>query len=120
MIPEGNPAEIKVSRNPKYEAESPDEAALLTAAKQLGMFFYNRSNTAVQLIESYDGQEHDITYEILNVLEFNSTRKRMSVIFRDQHGKLMLYCKARSRAFVAGAGERPYAGDRCWMPCKSN
>ena len=32
-------------------------------------------------------------YEVLNVLEFNSTRKRMSVIVRDQAGVLHLYCK---------------------------
>ncbi|KAM6361014.1 phospholipid-transporting ATPase IA isoform 1-T1 [Alca torda] len=37
------------------------------------------------------GQEE--RYELLNVLEFTSTRKRMSVIVRTPSGKLRLYCK---------------------------
>lgn len=32
-------------------------------------------------------------YEILNVLEFNSTRKRQSVVCRYPDGRLVLYCK---------------------------
>lgn len=32
-------------------------------------------------------------YEILNVLEFTSTRKRMSIIARNPHGQIKLYCK---------------------------
>ena len=37
------------------------------------------------------GQEE--RYELLNVLEFTSARKRMSVIVRTPSGKLRLYCK---------------------------
>jgi len=37
------------------------------------------------------GQEE--VYEVLNVLEFNSTRKRMSVVIRTPEGKIKLYCK---------------------------
>eukprot|EP00759_Apiculatamorpha_spiralis_P037992 PhF_6_TR37527/c1_g1_i2/m.55513/K14802/DRS2, ATP8A; phospholipid-transporting ATPase len=33
------------------------------------------------------------TWEILNIFEFNSTRKRMSVIVRDPRKRLMLLCK---------------------------
>ncbi|GAU22695.1 hypothetical protein TSUD_235170, partial [Trifolium subterraneum] len=36
---------------------------------------------------------HDVSYEILNVLEFNSTRKRQSVVCRYPNGRLVLYCK---------------------------
>ena len=32
-------------------------------------------------------------YEILNVCEFNSTRKRMSTVIRTPEGKIKLYCK---------------------------
>ncbi|MCH95034.1 phospholipid-transporting ATPase 3-like, partial [Trifolium medium] len=35
----------------------------------------------------------DVSYEILNVLEFNSTRKRQSVVCRYPNGRLVLYCK---------------------------
>ncbi|MCI16913.1 phospholipid-transporting ATPase 9-like, partial [Trifolium medium] len=32
-------------------------------------------------------------YTLLNVLEFNSTRKRMSVIVKDEEGRILLLCK---------------------------
>jgi phospholipid-transporting ATPase len=32
-------------------------------------------------------------YQILNICEFNSTRKRMSAIIRTPEGKVRLYCK---------------------------
>lgn len=38
-------------------------------------------------------EKFKIPYEILNVLEFNSTRKRQSVVCRYPDGRLVLYCK---------------------------
>lgn len=32
-------------------------------------------------------------YEVLNILEFNSTRKRMSVVLRAPDNRILLYCK---------------------------
>lgn len=79
----------------KYEAESPDEAALVAAGKVFGFFFYKRTNTTVFVRESEGGDVQEREYEILNILEFDSTRKRMSVICRTPEGKLKLYCKVR-------------------------
>lgn len=39
-------------------------------------------------------------FELLNVLEFNSTRKRMSVIVKDPEGKIYLYCKGADSAML--------------------
>lgn len=51
----------------------------------------------------------DETYKILNVLEFNSTRKRMSVIVEDERGTLKLYCKgADSVIFERLAPNQPF------------
>jgi len=36
-------------------------------------------------------------YKILNLLEFNSTRKRMSCVVRFPNGPLMLMCKGADR-----------------------
>lgn len=36
-------------------------------------------------------------YKILNLLEFNSTRKRMSVVVRDESGQILLMCKGADR-----------------------
>eukprot|EP00069_Balaena_mysticetus_P015930 bmy_09545T0 len=44
------------------------------------------------------GQEE--RYELLNVLEFTSARKRMSVIVRTPSGKLRLYCKGAVPSIV--------------------
>ena len=34
-----------------------------------------------------------LKYKLLNILEFNSTRKRMSVIVQDSQGRILLLCK---------------------------
>ncbi len=36
-------------------------------------------------------------YKILNLLEFNSTRKRMSVVVRDEAGRILVMCKGADR-----------------------
>ena len=38
---------------------------------------------------------------MLNVLEFDSTRKRMSIIARDSRGIIYLFCKVR---YTGGSG----------------
>lgn len=73
----------------KYQAASPDEGALVEGAAQLGYTFTNRKPRSV-LIE-YDGNE--VEYELLAVCEFNSTRKRMSTIYRCPDGKIRIYTK---------------------------
>ncbi|KAK3535885.1 hypothetical protein QTP70_021184 [Hemibagrus guttatus] len=72
-----------------YQAASPDEGALVRAARNLGFVFSARTPDSV-IIEAL-GQEEQ--YELLNVLEFTSARKRMSVIMRTPSGKIRLYCK---------------------------
>ncbi|XP_042790686.1 phospholipid-transporting ATPase IB isoform X7 [Panthera leo] len=72
-----------------YQASSPDEAALVKGARKLGFVFTARTPYSV-IIEAM-GQEQ--TFGILNVLEFSSDRKRMSVIVRTPSGQLRLYCK---------------------------
>ena len=71
------------------QAASPDEGALVTAAKVLGYNFHTRTPESVTVSVGDD----DLVYQILNVLEFNSTRKRMSVIARTPDGTIKLYCK---------------------------
>ncbi|XP_058193766.1 putative phospholipid-transporting ATPase 9 [Rhododendron vialii] len=81
--------------NVSYEAESPDEAAFVIAARELGFEFCKRTQTSVSLseLDPVSGRKVERVYKLLNVLEFNSSRKRMSVIVRDEEGKLVLFCK---------------------------
>ncbi|KAL8224334.1 hypothetical protein R6Q57_019809 [Mikania cordata] len=86
-----------------YEAESPDEAAFVIAARELGFEFYKRTQTTISFIEldPVSKKRVERTYELLNVLEFNSARKRMSVIVRDEDGKLLLLCKGADSVMFA-------------------
>ena len=77
----------------KYQAESPDEAALVAAGKAFGFFFHRRNHTSLLVREPKGDAEVEMEYQILNILEFDSTRKRMSVICRNPEGNIMLYCK---------------------------
>ncbi len=75
--------------NIKYQAASPDEGALVQGAVTMGYAFIARKPRTV--IIEVDGKE--LEYELLAVCEFNSTRKRMSTIYRCPDGKIRLYCK---------------------------
>lgn len=60
-------------------AESPDEAAFVTAAKRFGFFFHKRTGSGqtgfMYITESLPGgQSRELRYELLNILEFSSKR----------------------------------------------
>ncbi|KDP20064.1 hypothetical protein JCGZ_05833 [Jatropha curcas] len=78
-----------------YEAESPDEAAFVIAARELGFEFYEKTQTSISLkeLDPLAGRKSERHYQLLHVIEFTSSRKRMSVIVRDEEGKLLLLCK---------------------------
>lgn len=77
-------------RTGKYNASSPDELALVNAAKFFGAEFIKRDEDNNMIIK-FMGQER--RYRLMNILEFTSTRKRMSVIVEDQNGQYMLLTK---------------------------
>ncbi|CAB4417261.1 unnamed protein product [Rhizophagus irregularis] len=75
----------------QYKAQSPDEAALVQAAKDVGYTFRSRETDNIT-ITTPDGKE--VHFELLNILEFTSSRKRMSIIVRSPtDGRITLYCK---------------------------
>ncbi|GAB2293363.1 Probable phospholipid-transporting ATPase 4 [Dionaea muscipula] len=78
-----------------YEAESPDEGAFLVAAREFGFEFSKRTQSSVVVCERYPvfGQPVEREYKILNLLDFTSKRKRMSVIVQDEDGQILLLCK---------------------------
>ncbi|XP_041653367.1 phospholipid-transporting ATPase IA isoform X3 [Cheilinus undulatus] len=79
----------RMDGNITYQAASPDEGALVRAARNLGFVFSGRTPDSV-IVEMLGTEEK---YELLHVLEFTSARKRMSVIMRTPSGKIRLYCK---------------------------
>lgn len=72
-----------------YKAQSPDEAALVTTARDLGFAMPERTQRG--LILECNGTREE--YIILDELEFNSSRKRMSMILRAPDNRILLYCK---------------------------
>ena len=85
----------------KYQAASPDEGALVEGAVTLGYQFTARRPRSVTI--SVEGEEYE--YELLAVLEFNSTRKRMSTIFRCPDGKVRCYCKGADTVILERLGK---------------
>ncbi|KAF2100737.1 putative phospholipid-transporting ATPase [Rhizodiscina lignyota] len=85
VIPERNEKSSKI----KYQAASPDEGALVEGAVMLDYRFIARKPRSVTI--DVLGQQFE--FELLAVNEFNSTRKRMSTIFRCPDGKIRCYCK---------------------------
>ena len=67
-------------RTGKYNASSPDELALVNAAKFFGAEFKTRDEESNMVIKVNGKQK---LFKLLNVLEFTSARKRMSVILED-------------------------------------
>ncbi|MGH0151943.1 UNVERIFIED_CONTAM: hypothetical protein FKN15_033222, partial [Acipenser sinensis] len=59
-----------------YKAQSPDEGALVTAARCFGFVFRSRTPHTITLQE----MGRPATYQLLSILDFNNIRKRMSVI----------------------------------------
>ena len=79
----GDPPKIE------FKAQSPDEAALVATARDCGFTVIGRSNDGIIL--NIMGEDRE--YTVLNTLEFNSSRKRMSAIIRMPDGKIILFCK---------------------------
>ncbi|XP_076880679.1 phospholipid-transporting ATPase IC [Brachyhypopomus gauderio] len=74
---------------PRYQAASPDEEALVSAARELGWVFLSRTRDSLTLNELGFTR----CYHLLALLDFTSKRRRMSVLVRNPEGELKLYCK---------------------------
>ena len=78
----------------EYKAQSPDEAALVQAAADMGFIFRGRDRETLKLQTPFSDELE--RYELLNILEFTSARKRMSVVVRkmaDNDNRLFLLTK---------------------------
>lgn len=90
-----------------YCASSPDEKALVEACARLGIIYLNDNNDIYTLrlrtkrrvdgdligMKSTTDESDIVQFKRLQVLEFTSDRKRMSVIVMDKFGQIWLICK---------------------------
>ncbi|KAI1259855.1 phospholipid-translocating P-type ATPase domain-containing protein [Xylariaceae sp. FL1019] len=73
----------------EFKAQSPDEAALVATARDMGFVVLGSTSDGIKL----NVQGVEVDYTILNTIEFNSSRKRMSAIMKMPDGRIMLFCK---------------------------
>ncbi|KAJ3022211.1 hypothetical protein HKX48_006733 [Thoreauomyces humboldtii] len=106
VIPETNEETGKVV----FQASSPDEGALVQGAQTLGWAFTTRRPRSVSY--THNGQSYE--YEILNICEFNSTRKRMSAVVRGPDGRIKIYVKGADTVILERLGpHNPYVETTC-------
>ncbi|KAG4262036.1 phospholipid-translocating ATPase [Fusarium proliferatum] len=84
-----------------FQAASPDELALVEAAKDLGYLVIDRPAQAIKLeARDADGSLYTETYQVLDVIEFSSKRKRMSIIIRMPDGRICIFCKGADNVIM--------------------
>ncbi|KAJ8727263.1 hypothetical protein PYW08_015660 [Mythimna loreyi] len=88
-----------------YHAASPDERALVLGAQAWGYVFDQRTPSSVRLRAPHAVEE----YAVLNVLDFTSARKRMSVIVRTPTGEIKLFCKGADSVIYPRLAGAPHA-----------
>lgn len=96
VIPEKNSKDGSID----YRASSPDEEALVKAAKCLGYNFLTPAPVVDVKVTKKSGASEMRKYTILNVNEFNSTRKRMSVVVQTEDNRYFLYCKGADNVML--------------------
>ncbi len=87
----------------EYQAASPDEQALVRAAQELGFVVMDRQNgtITVKSLPSGDDTEPVLeTYQVLAVIEFSSSRKRMSIIVRMPNQRICVFCKGADSTLI--------------------
>jgi len=78
-------------KNLEYHASSMDEKALVNGARYLNYIYVKKDIHNTMYLDIYN-QEHK--FKLLNTIEFDSKRKRMSVIVKDlNNGKIILFMK---------------------------
>jgi phospholipid-translocating ATPase len=116
--------------NPKtglldYKSQSPDEAALVQAAADVGFEFRGRERDVLILRTPFAPEP--LRFRLLNILEFSSARKRMSVLVRQLgeddgpgNNPVLLLCKGADNVIferLAPGGEelKTVTGDQLDM-----
>jgi phospholipid-translocating ATPase len=93
--------EVDSNGDVDFEAASPDDVALVRAARELGYTLIARSSQAITLQHTDStGHQTELRYEILDLIDFSSKRKRMSIILRCPDGRIWMLCKGADSVIV--------------------
>ena len=94
-----------------FSSESPDEEALVSTASELNAKFVSRvpdESISIELGGNLSCFQH------LSTIEFDSNRKRMSVIVKAPNGQIILYTKGADSIM----SNLLYQGEDGWLQCK--
>ncbi|KAI9813570.1 MAG: hypothetical protein M1826_002483 [Phylliscum demangeonii] len=86
-----------------FQAASPDEVALVRAAQEMGYLLVDRSHSTITIRFLQEGPDHESeyeVYEILDVIEFSSQRKRMSIVVRFPNRQICIFCKGADTTLI--------------------
>mmetsp|Transcript_26466 Transcript_26466/g.82645 ORF Transcript_26466/g.82645 Transcript_26466/m.82645 type:complete len:1203 (+) Transcript_26466:451-4059(+) len=85
-----------------YQAESPDEGALVAAASDIGYTLVSRdtSGMTIDIGKAGGAESKGVLFEELAINEFDATRKRMSVMIRYPDGKGRLLVKGADSSML--------------------
>ena len=83
-----------------YNASSPDELALTNAARHFGVIFEERDEDNNLVIHN-KLTDTNSEFSLLNVIEFTSTRKRMSVVVRTPDNRILVMTKGADSIIIS-------------------
>ena len=89
--------------NLEYQAASPDEIALIDAARDMGYIVIDRqhNNMTVRTYPNgFDNTPLDEVYEVKQIIEFSSARKRMSIVIKFPDGRYCVFCKGADNIII--------------------
>ncbi|KAI1164561.1 phospholipid-translocating P-type ATPase [Nemania serpens] len=88
--------------NITFQAASPDEVALLQAAQEMGYLLIDRPAQSIKLsMPDQFGEQVTETYDVLKVIEFSSSRKRMSIVVRMPDRRICVICKGADNVIMS-------------------
>lgn len=88
---------VVLEENGDFNASSPDELAFVYFAKLVQCEFKGRDEDNNIVMEIGHCNK---TFKLLDLFEFNSDRKRMSVIVQDSAGQITMYCKGADSIMI--------------------
>lgn len=103
-------AGISIAGEIKYNADSPDEVALVKGAEFMGVRLLSRVGSQLLVAVTEESRErggahlktttYTLGFEVMRVVHFSSDRKRMSVVLRDERGRVRLVCKGADSVII--------------------
>ena len=90
-----------------YQGPNPDEVALVTAVKYIGIEFIQRVGNVITINTTHcDNDSNEITFQVLQTFNYNSSRKRSGIIVKNiSSNEIVLYIKGADEKIFASLNE---------------